>query len=204
MNKQILKKFDIVVGLSLVTIILPYILLFFDRKLVTYQTYHLIISISFILVIFILSLFIKDQKNKVLQILKSIAFIYPLFLLASYPFTFLSLLIAITLLCTGLLIPFISLRITWFIYTLGGLVPLPKEHVWFQNKLNLPKKKGAVIKDVAVFGFLFGQFLFLISRYLNLDDNKVLLLVQLMFSMCLFGYSLAVGLAFEKNSNQNK
>jgi len=98
----------------------------------------------------------------------------------------------------GFLIPFISLYLTWWLYTLGGLMPIPKAHQWLLDRV---KQRGKTMTreyfiGLGVFAGCFGYILYV--SLLRNNQQNMLVFFQIVIPVILFGYSLTTATAIKK------
>ena len=188
----------------LVFSVLPLILLIFDNSLVQYLVFYF--SILFILIIAVLyTHFSKFATVSIhLTSLGIVLCIYPFFVIGSFPFSTFSFFFSFVLLFSGFIIPFISLELTWWLYTIGGRTTLPSQHRWLEsakasnNVLTMhgwiyPKPVQSFIIFLAAIGWFFGYIIFP-----RLPKETVVILFKLGALFMVFGLSLTLGTYLKK------
>lgn len=124
------------------------------------------------------------------------------FILASFPFSPVSLVISTILSLIGLSIPFINIKATWWLYTLGGRVPLPEEHLWMLKNINHKNKAKMGYKEyikksssIVIPFMLTVAYVFI---YLKID-SILLSLLKLLCLISIFGIGLTFGAMMKKS-----
>jgi hypothetical protein len=98
----------------------------------------------------------------------------------------------------GLGLPFWNLYLTWWLYTLGGKLPIPEAHTWLVQTVNKKTKTitTAGIMSLTVVGVSLGQFVY--RMYFKHHDQQVLLFFQILIPLIVFGMALTLGTALKR------
>lgn len=188
----------------LVFSVLPLNLLIFDSSFVQYLVLYF--SILFILIIGVL--YTHFSKFSTVSIhftsLGIVLCIYPFFVMGSFPFSTLSFFFSFALLFSGFFIPFVSLELTWWLYTIGGRTALPSQHRWLEstkvsnNVLSMhgwiyPKPAQSFIIFLSMIGWFLGSIIFP-----RLSNEIVVIILKLVALFMVFGLSLTLGTYLNK------
>lgn len=183
----------------------PGILLIEDRSLLSFAPYYLTGMVPLVLITAItVSQSKAPTKSVLLKIILLLTLSVPFFILASYPFSTINILLVLTVICFGMSLPFWSVYLTWWFYTIGGSMPLPKDHNWMIGKKNYKGSGKAyrqfVEKSMGIIGGLGFAGLFL-AKYVGTSGS--LLFLQALSIVLLFGFSLTLGADFKKKTLNN-
>ncbi|MBP9758478.1 hypothetical protein KBD45_02185 [Candidatus Dojkabacteria bacterium] len=128
-----------------------------------------------------------------------------IYLIVLLPLSLLSILITLLITISGVILPFINIKATWWCYTLGGKLPLPKENLWLSQKqiktnnlMNDPYKK--FIRKIQNQSYsLIPLLIAFVNILINYQKIQLLLLIlKILSSLSIFGLSLTLGTALRK------
>lgn len=200
MNKELSNKQ--LFTLALYVIFLPLIVLIFDKTQLLFLNIHIAISILLVLCLLSLVIFKHRLNSLVRTFLLVLILVYPSLVFSVYPFSLLSAVFVFILVVSGLLIPIFSVKATWWLYTIGGRLPLPFGANW------LGKSKGNYesfikVKLTKVILLVPITIIFLqLSRIFEITENSgaktVALLLKILSSLVVFGLSLTFGMHIKK------
>lgn len=113
----------------------------------------------------------------------------PLMAVSMYPPSYLSISLTLLLFILGVVLPYINIYATWWIFTLGGRLPLPQQHAWIA-----PDKKASQKEYIKALSASLPLILVLslLGRNLALDTIFVFLKPLAWFVIFHIGMTLAV------------
>lgn len=184
---------------------LPAILLIDNRSLLRFVIPFCVVMLPLtLLTVYFISTNKALFQSLFAKIIVVLTILMPFFLFASSPFTPFDLLMSGVLIVFGIVLPFWSIRATLWVYTLGGLTPLPDEHKWLLGKNKSVNKKSndykSYIEASSSFAFGIGYIIFLISR--NNPSIDILLVMKILSVIIIFGLGIAIGTDLKKRTLQ--
>lgn len=201
----IFKKIQIFLG-YLIILQLPLILLIVDSKSKIYLPYHLVIT-SVLLVLNTINnvIYAPASTSLFLKIIFAFTFLYPFTVIAAYPFIDTFYWFVFLLFIIGIIIPFISLKVTWWIYTCGGIIHLNAGSQWLAKYAS---RYSVGIND-SLFRLLFLLEIFLVTTTLLLFQQLAGLSsypaefysMQSMSFLVIFGIALSFGTGLKRSFN---
>jgi len=169
---------------------MPFALLAFDPSVLGYWQLHVLFSLLLIGFVLVLRLH-KVYSQTYYPLALILLFLYPFFIMSAFPFTVFSIGAAFIVMLGGLLLPFVSIKSTWWFYTLGGRMPIPKEHEWLQTEAGVAKEKGLEPKEMLEYIFPFMLVGIGLAQFLQRTDESIALLIMyFLFQFCSFGIGL--------------
>lgn len=113
----------------------------------------------------------------------------PTFAVSAYPFSLISISLALLLFILGFILPFVSIYATWWIFTLGGRLPLPQQHAWIA-----PDKKASQKEYIKALSTIFPFIIVLIFLGQNLSFDTAFIFLKPLAWFVIFhlGMTLAV------------
>lgn len=176
---------------------LPLILLISPDTPKLFLPLHLIFSLMILFTSLYLLLKGERKYEKQFIAISFVPILYALTILYILPqISFLKSSIALLALIIGLYIPVVNLKLTWWIYTLGGLTRLPSAHTWMQQELNLQNKPGIGLAEMILLsmgGVVTAQIIYASSK-----ESITPALLQSTLPFFIFGSALTAGTAFAK------
>jgi len=199
-NKSNLSKSHLLI-LVILCVSFPLLLLIFESKLITYLHIHFIVS-ALLIICYIVLIYQKYfMQTKFLWIFFFSLIFYPFFIIAAFPFSIKAILAPILLIVLGLVMPFVSLKATWWFYTIGGRYPLPDEHKWLNKKRGVGRENKEKYSDfVARVGKMLVPIGVVVGMLLAKTQNDVfiVMLLKLLSLLGIFGLGLTVGAKLKK------
>lgn len=121
------------------------------------------------------------------------------FALASWPLSMFSVILSSFLALLGIIIPFVNIRLTWWLYTTGGRTPLPEQHKWLEQKANALSKTKVTYTDFVSLAVPITTFVGFLG-YLVLRRNLAfsLLFMKVLAIPLVFGLGLTFGTNLKK------
>lgn len=145
----------------------------------------------------------QSSIKKLLAIIFVVIIFIVFFLIASLPFSPLRILVSIMLTISGFIIPFVSIKTTWWLYTLGGIQPLPEQHKWLAKYVNYKDESKVGYKDYVQRLSYIAIPLAMIFTQIAMSggyDSLVLLGLKLLSLFIIFGLGLTLGTAIKKRN----
>lgn len=99
----------------------------------------------------------------------------------------------------GAILPFTSLYLTWWFYTLGGKFPLPIQHKWITQSLKITGTKtigAAGLTAFAMIGAAIGQIIYI--GYFKNHSQNIGLFFQFIIPVLVFGFALTTSTAIKR------
>ncbi len=99
----------------------------------------------------------------------------------------------------GAILPFTSLYMTWWFYTIGGKFPLPVQHKWLTQSLKIKGSKtinAAGVTAFAMLGAAIGQIIYF--GYFKNHSQNIALFFQVLIPILVFGFALTTSTAIKR------
>lgn len=125
----------------------------------------------------------------ILKVISLLLVTIPFMAISAYPPSSLSISLTLLLFILGVILPYASVYATWWIFTLGGRLPLPQQHAWIA-----PDKKASQKEYIKVLSSIFPLIivLILLGQSLSFDTAFVFLKPLAWFVIFHLGMILAV------------
>lgn len=131
---------------------------------------------------------------KLFKIIIAFTVLLPILVLSLYPFTILSFLILGSVIILGYITPFISLKASWWLYTLGGIFPLPKKVGWIKEGINTGEVRDASSQELKNWTVKFSIALLFFSLLIyEKHPNLIIFILQTVALIGIFAIALAFG-----------
>lgn len=179
----------------------PLVLLIEKPTLIIFSIPYLVVSIFLvsISVITISRLKKMPAESYLARVIIFLTLLIPFLIISTYPFSLVNFFLVLIFFILGISLPFLSKYLTWWFYTLGSLLPLPQDHNWLIGEKNLKdpgRKYFSFIKSAVSLSTTVGLFgLYLIWQQ---PVSMIILLMQILSILVIFGFSLAVGVGLKK------
>lgn len=201
-------NFKYIVGLNIIFPASSLIIFGLDNRFTTFMTPYLFFWAIFFMInigLYLFRLFRRHGLEKIYILSNTFIVILPIFLYSLYPFTLSAFLILGLIIALGYIVPFISIKATWWLYTLGGKLPLPKKVAWLKEEVYPGEIRNASLQEMGDWTIRITiPILFLSLIIYRAHGNIVLFLLHLMSLIGVFGGSLAFGVKAKKAASFSK
>lgn len=111
----------------------------------------------------------------------------PFMAVSAYSPSYLSISLTLLLFILGLVLPYVSTYATWWIFTVGGRLPLPQQHAWIA-----PNKKASQKEYIKTLSTIFPFLIVLILLVLNLSLNITFIFLKALAWFIIFHLGMTI------------
>jgi len=176
-----------------IVLALPALLLIDDPSLIKYMVPYAILAVA--IGAYSGWLITKEKQPSYFHnLITGSLFLLPFLIFSAYPIGGLSILLSCMVVILGFGVPFVSKKLTWWLYTLGGRLPLPSAHSWLEDNTSKNSNESYtefVAKTTGLAGTLGLMLYYLLFR--NKSVTEVLIFMKLIGLIVSLGIGLTLG-----------